>query len=75
MLLFSSALALLSALSVKLWNGLTPSAAPLVVDLGYAKYQGVPSTRGNTNFLGIRFAAPPTGEFISQIVLIYPDIC
>lgn len=33
-----------------------------VVDLGYAKYQGVavPNTT-NTQFLGIRFAAPPTG--------------
>lgn len=33
-----------------------------IVDLGYAKYEGVPSAFGNTNFLGVRYAAPPTGE-------------
>ena len=37
-----------------------------VVDLGYAKYQGVPSAFGNTNFLGVRYAAPPTGEIPLQ---------
>lgn len=38
------------------------SSSDNVVDLGYAKYQGVtiPNTT-NTQFLGIRFAAPPTG--------------
>lgn len=42
-------------------NGKT-SPSENVVDLGYAKYQGVtiPNTT-NTQFLGIRFAAPPTG--------------
>ena len=44
----------------------TISSAKPVVTLGYAKYQGIPvvdSASGvtNTNFLGIRFAAPPTG--------------
>ncbi|TEB24773.1 alpha beta-hydrolase [Coprinellus micaceus] len=33
-----------------------------IVDLGYAKYEGVPSAFGNTNFLGVRYAAPPTGN-------------
>ncbi|SJL12160.1 uncharacterized protein ARMOST_15581 [Armillaria ostoyae] len=35
-----------------------------VVDLGYAKYRGTFDTAGsnNTQFLGIRFAAPPTGS-------------
>lgn len=33
-----------------------------VVDLGYAKYQGsLNSTTENTAFLGMRYAAPPTG--------------
>lgn len=37
------------------------------VDLGYATYQGVPfadtiSGTNNTQFLGIRYAAPPTGS-------------
>ncbi|KAK0211206.1 Alpha/Beta hydrolase protein [Desarmillaria ectypa] len=35
-----------------------------VVDLGYAKYRGAldPAGSNNTQFLGIRFAAPPTGS-------------
>jgi len=39
------------------------SAAPgPVVDLGYASYQGnVNEKSGNIEFLGIRYAAPPTG--------------
>jgi hypothetical protein len=42
-----------------------PSAAA-IVDLGYATYQGIlvqdPVTnQTNTNFLGVRDAAPPTG--------------
>ncbi len=34
-----------------------------VVDLGYAKYRGTFNSAGsnNTQFLGIRYAAPPTG--------------
>ena len=44
------------------------SATP-IVDLGYAQYQGVPSVdpvnnASNTNFLGIRYAAAPTGEVL-----------
>jgi carboxylesterase type B len=34
-----------------------------VVDLGYAKYQtDVSLEDGVTSFLGIRYAAPPTGK-------------
>lgn len=33
-----------------------------VVDLGYAKYQGVALDGGVTKFLGMRFAAPPVGD-------------
>ena len=37
------------------------SNAPFV-NLGYAQYAGViDTTTGNTEFLGIRYAAPPTG--------------
>ena len=44
------------------------SATP-TVDLGYAQYQGIPSVdsvnnAANTNFLGIRYAAAPTGEVL-----------
>ncbi|GLB40131.1 putative type-B carboxylesterase lipase family protein [Lyophyllum shimeji] len=40
----------------------TAPSAP-IVDLGYAKYQGtVDATTGNTLFLGMRYAAPPTGS-------------
>ncbi|KAJ7760741.1 Alpha/Beta hydrolase protein [Mycena maculata] len=43
------------------------SAGPLVnatVDLGYAQYQGFTDpASNNTNFLGIRYAASPTGSF------------
>ncbi|KAG7095881.1 hypothetical protein E1B28_006570 [Marasmius oreades] len=38
------------------------SAAP-VIDLGYAKYQGIFNETTNvTSFLGMRYAAPPVGE-------------
>lgn len=38
--------------------------SPPLVDLGYATYQGLFSTSANiTNFLGIRYAAPPVGEY------------
>ncbi|KAJ3754100.1 Alpha/Beta hydrolase protein [Lentinula raphanica] len=34
-----------------------------VIDLGYAKYQGeFDSARNVTNYLGVRYAAPPTGD-------------
>ena len=36
---------------------------PTIVDLGYAQYQGTFNATGNTtDFLGIRYAAPPVGE-------------
>lgn len=40
--------------------------SPPIVDLGYAKYQGISvldsvNNKSNTNFLSIRYAAPPTG--------------
>ncbi|KAF6759864.1 Alpha/Beta hydrolase protein [Ephemerocybe angulata] len=33
-----------------------------VVNLGYTEYQGFPTAQGNIDFLGIRYAAPPTGD-------------
>lgn len=39
-------------------------ANSLVVDLDYAQYQGVyDETTNVTNYHGIRYAAPPTGQF------------
>jgi hypothetical protein len=34
----------------------------LLVDLGYAKYNGAAGAKGINEWLGIRFAAPPTGN-------------
>lgn len=35
-----------------------------IVDLGYARYQGYFDAQTNiTNFLSIRYAAPPLGEY------------
>ncbi|KAJ7282437.1 Alpha/Beta hydrolase protein [Mycena rebaudengoi] len=52
-----------------LWAGLSiaiaqsPSSRAPVIDLGYARYQGAVDTSTNiTSFLGIRFAAAPTGD-------------
>ena len=46
-------------------TALAPSPNP-IVDLGYATYQGVlvqdaQTNQMNTYFLGVRYAAPPTG--------------
>lgn len=41
------------------------SGSPPIVDLGYAKYQGTfNATTNQTEFLSIRYAAPPIGEMI-----------
>ncbi|KAF8150917.1 Alpha/Beta hydrolase protein [Crassisporium funariophilum] len=62
-------LSLYSSLTVPVQSAATPdastSSAP-IVDLGYSKFQGVPfqdtlANKTNTQFLGLRFAAPPTG--------------
>jgi hypothetical protein len=43
-----------------------------VVDLGYAKYQGSTDLSTNiTSFLSIRYAAPPIGESITLLSLIW----
>jgi len=42
-----------------------------IVDLGYAQYAGViNSTTGNTEFLGVRYAAPPTGTKCHHLLLL-----
>jgi hypothetical protein len=42
--------------------GLEARSTVPTVDLGYAQYAGmINTTTGNTEFLGIRYAAPPTG--------------
>ncbi|KAK0463608.1 Alpha/Beta hydrolase protein [Desarmillaria tabescens] len=58
MLLLTPVLILASVL-LSCWAQSTP-----VVDLGYAKYRGTldPAGSNNTQFLGIRYAAPPTGS-------------
>jgi carboxylesterase type B len=38
-----------------------PTSSP-IVDLGYTKYQGVPLANGITQWLGMRYAAPPVGN-------------
>ncbi|KAJ6441212.1 cholinesterase [Purpureocillium lavendulum] len=38
------------------------SAVGTTVDLGYSKYEGITVPRGISQWLGIRFAAPPVGE-------------
>ncbi|KAK0441071.1 Alpha/Beta hydrolase protein [Armillaria borealis] len=57
---------LFPALLLTLVSVLQPCGAQStpVIDLGYAKYRGTfdPAGSNNTQFLGIRFAAPPTGS-------------
>ncbi|KAG1740867.1 Alpha/Beta hydrolase protein [Suillus paluster] len=61
LLALSQALLALEALSSPLTQT-TPSAP--IIDLGYAQYQGSVDTATNiTSFLGIRYAAPPVGDF------------
>ena len=62
---FSSALFLASIVGQVLCapNVDASDAFTPLVDLGYAKYQGVFNTSANaTFFLGIRYAAPPLGK-------------
>lgn len=48
-------------------------ASSPIVNLGYATYQGTfNSTSNTTDFLGIRYAAPPIGESLS-LFMLQPD--
>jgi len=58
--------AFISLFNLSLGTATGSSSASAVVDLGYAKYEGVPirdhvTNAAHTQFLGIRYAAPPTG--------------
>lgn len=41
---------------------LSLSSASAVVDLGYASYEGRTLSNGITQWLGMRYAAPPVGD-------------
>jgi carboxylesterase type B len=41
---------------------LSLASASTVVDLGYARYEGQTLSTGVTQWLGMRFAAPPLGD-------------
>ncbi|KAL3303941.1 carboxylesterase [Colletotrichum asianum] len=58
--MFSLTQAFLSILSAGI-IGQVQAVDPLV-DLGYTKLQGVAEPSGATRWLGVRFAAPPTGQ-------------
>jgi carboxylesterase type B len=46
-----------------------------IVDVGYAQYQGYFDAQTNiTNFLSIRYAAPPVGEYDIDLPLIVPTV-
>ncbi|KAF8996976.1 Alpha/Beta hydrolase protein [Cyathus striatus] len=54
--------AIWAALSIVTLHASSAFTTSNVVDLGYAKYRGF-INNSNTNFLGVRFAASPTGTF------------
>jgi hypothetical protein len=69
----SRASVLLSVLSGLLatLSGVIATSTP-IVDLGYSQYQGSWNATSNiTSFLGIRYAAPPTGMLQSSLTF-YP---
>lgn len=45
-----------------LWLSAEVNAGPSTIDVGYTKYRGVELSNGITQWLGMRFAAPPTGQ-------------
>ena len=52
---------IVTVLSVLLSRG-TVSAVGSIVNLSYGSYQGVPLSNGITQWLGLRYAAPPIGN-------------
>ena len=40
----------------------TVGAVKPLVDVSYSKYQGVPLENGITQWMGVRYAAPPVGD-------------
>ncbi|KAF9055025.1 alpha/beta-hydrolase [Hymenopellis radicata] len=59
-MMWTSIFLLIGAFIVKLWNLFLHSTQSVVVDLGYASYEGIYDSK-NTHFLGIHYAAPPIG--------------
>lgn len=51
-----------SILSSALLASTASANLPEVVDLTYSKYQGVALSNGVTQWLGMRYAAPPLGD-------------
>lgn len=43
-------------------DGRRPCNSKTVVDLGYSRYEGTALASGVTQWLGMRFAAPPVGD-------------
>ena len=65
---FTSLTSVVSAATAINTNVTAPS-----VNLGYARYQGYFDAQTNiTNFLSIRYAAPPLGEYTIGLPLIMP---
>jgi cholinesterase len=63
------ALALL-LLSITTGTKAAASGPTTVVDLGYAQYEGsLNNETGDIEFLGVRYAASPTGRFFSDVDL------
>lgn len=56
---------LVVGLVLGLASGTSASSLPRsgIVDLGYSQYQGLSLHNGIDEFLGIRYARPPVGEF------------
>lgn len=55
-------LGLILGLSLGLTRAHHDSALSAIVDLGYSKYQGNTYSQGVSQWLGIRYASPPTGN-------------
>ena len=67
--LFSLLLSSVVAQPLQEGHGLHARSNAPVVDLGYAQYAGVIDTAtGNTEFRGLRYAAPPTGMTPSPLL-------
>jgi hypothetical protein len=64
---------LLALINVPFITGLSVKISP-VVDVGYARYRGAFNSASNvTSFLGMRFAAPPTGTRVSDAFITSLD--
>ena len=55
-------LGLILGLSLGLTRARHDSTLSAIVDVGYSKYQGNTYSQGVSQWLGIRYAAPPTGN-------------